>query len=152
MKNVIDSIMSEIKSAMLSKDYPKRDCLRAVVSEIKNHMVNANPPKEVNDEICLKVLRKSAKTHKDSISQFSSAGREDLVEREKAELSAIESFLPKMLDESATEELMKKLIEENGINPVKQNMRLAMKALSSSPMASQVDRKLASDALKRILV
>ena len=151
MSELFSKIHDEIKSAMLSKDLPKRDCLRAVVSEIKNQTVNANPPKEIDDGTCLKVLRKSAKTHGDSISQFETAGRTDFVERERAELAVIESFLPKMLDETATEALLRKIISDGGIEPSRKSMGLVMKALSASSDASLVDRKLASTVLQRIL-
>ena len=108
MENLLDSINSEIKSAMLSKDNLKRDCLRTIVSEIKNQTVNAGKP--LTDDICMKVLQKSVKSHNDSIQQFESAGRSELVEKEKKELEIIESFLPKMFDEESTKTAINSII------------------------------------------
>ena len=69
-------------SEMFKNDNFTRDCLRMIVSDIKNQTVNANPQKEITNDVCLKILQKSAKTHKDSIEQFKSAGRVELVEKE----------------------------------------------------------------------
>ena len=85
-----------VKEAMKAHDAVKRDCIRSVISEINNATVNAG--KELTDAICMKMLQKSVKTHADSIEQFSSAGRDDLVAKKKAELDVLNSFLPKMLD------------------------------------------------------
>ena len=84
-----DDIQNAIKDAMINKDNCKRDCLRMIVSDIKNLTINANPPKEITDEICVKVLQKSVKTHEDSISQFRLNGREESANKEQAELLAL---------------------------------------------------------------
>lgn len=145
---IFETLNSEIKTAMLSKDNLKRDCLRFVVSEIKNRTVNANPQKEITDEICLSVLRRSEKTHRDSIEQFSSAGRTDLADKEKLELSVVESFLPRMMSEDETKAALEKYISENGIEPLKKNIGVVMKGISS---IAGVDKRVASRILSSIL-
>lgn len=149
MGNLLDLINSEIKSAMLSKNTLKRDCLRMVVSEIKNQTVNAGKP--VTEEICTNVLRKSVKTHNDSIEQFEKAGRADLVEKEREELSIIESFLPKMLDENDTKIVVQSTINALGMEPVKKNFGKIMKEISNSPRSAQIDKKIVSKILNEIL-
>ena len=131
-------------------EFLKRDCLRFVISEIKNMTVNANPQnqKEITDEICLSVLRRSEKTHGDSIEQFSSAGRVDLADKENLELSVIESFLPKMMSEDETKAALEKYILENGIEPLKKNIGVVMKGISS---IAGVDKRVASRILSSIL-
>lgn len=139
---VFEKLTSDIKDAMLSKNTVKRDCLRSIVSEIKNQTVNAG--KEITDEICLKVIQKSVKQHNDSIDNFKSGNREDLALKEAEELSYIEGYLPKMLDEVET-----KLVIENilmNIEAVKKNMGLIMKQLPKD-----VDRKIASKILSSLL-
>lgn len=146
--SLIDLIDAEIKSAMFSKDTVKRDCLRTIVSDVKNLTINANPIKMITDEVVLKVLQKSAKSHMDSIEQFKAGGRTDLVEKEQRELDIITSFLPKMLSEKETEELVDKVLKDNGIEPVKKNMGLVMRSL---PKIDGLDKKLVSKILQRIL-
>ena len=103
-----EKIQSEIKSAMLNKDNVKRDCLRSIVSEIKNQTVNAG--KEITEDIVLKCIQKSVKQHKDSIESFKAGGRDDLSEKESEELKHIEVYLPKMLSEDETKILIENIL------------------------------------------
>ena len=88
--SVFEQLSNDIKDAMFSKNTVKRDCLRGIVSEIKNQTVNAG--KEITDEICLKVIQKSVKQHSDSIENFKVGNREDLALKEAEELSYIEAI------------------------------------------------------------
>ena len=146
---MLDLILAEIKSAMLSKDNVKRDCLRTVVSDIKNQTVNAGKP--VTDEICLSVLRKSVKTHTDSIEQFEKAGRKELADKERAELAVIESFLPKMMDEKSTEKFIRSLVSSLGIEPSRKNFGMVMKEVSKCAESPYLDRKVVSKLLQSVL-
>ena len=139
---VFEKLTNDVKDAMLAKNTVKRDCLRSIVSEIKNQTVNAG--KEITDEICLKVIQKSVKQHNDSIESFKSGNREDLALKEAEELSYIEGYLPKMLDETET-----KLVIENilmNVEAIKKNMGIIMKQLPKD-----VDRKIASKILGSLL-
>lgn len=143
-----DDIQNAIKEAMIQKDIIKRDCLRMIVSDIKNATINANPPKEISDDICIKVLQKSAKTHEDSISQFRANGREESANKEQSELDIIKSFLPRMLSEDETRDIVNKLMSNLQIDPLKKNMGVIMKNL---PNKEGLDRKLVSKILQGIL-
>lgn len=145
MSEIFNNIQRKIKEAMFKNDNSTRDCLRMIVSEIKNQTVNANPQKEITDDICLKILQKSAKTHKDSIEQFKSAGRVELVEREEEELKIIESFLPKLLSEDETKNIIENILKN--IEATKKNMGIIMKQLPN-----EVDKKIASKLLAKMLV
>ena len=139
---LFEKLQEAVKSAMKNGNTVERDCLRSVISEIKNQTVNAG--KEITEEICLKVIQKSAKTHNDSITQFKSAGRNDLVEKEEAELKILENYLPKMLSEEETKTLIDNILQN--VEAVKKNMGLVMKQLPK-----EVDRKLASKYLNSVL-
>lgn len=143
---IFEQIEAAIKTAMKNGDTTSRDCLRGIVSEIKNQTVNAG--KELTDDVCLKVLQKSLKMHNDSIAQFEGAGRIDLVAKEKAEVEVINKFLPKMLTADETEKLVKATIdalEHQLAKPItKKEMGLVMKALSGNSVGSTIDMKLAS--------
>lgn len=141
-------LQASINNAMKMHDTIKRDCLRCVISEVKNQTVNAG--KDITDDACLKVLQKSLKMHNDSIAQFEAAGREDLAAKEKAEVEVLEAFLPKMMSASEVEELVEKTIgqlaSQFGHGLSKKDMGAVMKVLSSSPLAPSIDMKLASKA------
>lgn len=142
-----EKITAAVKEAMLAKDSLKRDCLRYALSDIKNLTVNAGKP--IDDEACLKVLKKLVKQHEDSITQFTENGRQDLAGKEKMELQALQSFLPEMLNREQTMALVEQTIEDCGIARTKKSMGILMKQLKAM---DNVDMKTASQCLNEILV
>ena len=146
---LFDTIQKDIKTAMFEKNNVKRDCLRAIISEIKNQTVNAG--KEITEDICLKVLQKSVKQHNDSIESFKLGKREDLALKEMEELSYLEIYLPKMLSEENIQTIILKIISDNKIEEVKKNMGQIMKFLNQHPDSKLIDRKIASHYLNVLL-
>ena len=147
--SIYDIILSDIKNAMLEKNNVKRDCLRSVVSEIKNRSINAG--KELTDDICLNVLKKSVKQHNDSIESFKIGKREDLALKEMEELRYIEGYLPKMLSEEDTQMTVLKLIADNKIEDKKSNLGKIMKLINTLPNKNLIDRKYVSIYLNTLL-
>jgi uncharacterized protein YqeY len=139
---IYETLTNDIKEAMISKNAIKRDCLRGVVSEIKNQTINAG--KELTEDICLKVIQKSVKQHYDSIDQFKAGNRDDLVQKETEELSYLKKYLPDVLDEAQTKVIIENLLQT--IEPIKKNMGVIMKQLPKN-----VDKKLASGILNLVL-
>ena len=154
ISELYNKINNEIKEAMKSHDNLKRDCLRSIISDIKNQTVNAG--KDITDEVCIKVLQKSVKTHNDSIEQFFLAGRNDLVEKEKAEVDVINSFLPKMMDDSAIENIVKSTVqqmsEQFGRSMTKKDIGVVMKTITTSKDAASINMKIASKIVSSLLV
>lgn len=143
---LFEQINEDIKDAMKSRNDVKRNCLRSIVSEIKNQTVNAGKP--ITDDVCVKVVQKSVKQHNDSIEQFVEANRLDLAENEKLELSYISAYLPKMLSEGETEALINDVITEMSLALEKKNMGQIMKIVKTN---KEVDGKTAATILNRIL-
>lgn len=146
---IYDIIQSDIKQAMISKNNEKRDCLRSIVSEIKNQSINAGKP--LTEEICISVLKKSVKQHNDSIENFKKGNRPDLVEKEQNELQYIECYLPKMYSEDKIKEIIDNMMNDNGFDRTKKNMGVIMKAIGQRNDANSIDRKIASSYLNSIL-
>ena len=139
---IYQKIQTDIKYAMIDKNTVKRDCLRSLISEIKNQTVNAG--KEITDDMLLKCIQKSVKQHNDSIEQFKTANRDDLAIKEMEEKNYLEVYLPKMLSENETFDVIATILQT--IEPVKKNMGTIMRLLPK-----EVDRGLASKLLKGIL-
>ena len=139
---IYENIQADIKSAMLCKNTVKRDCLRSLVSEIKNQTINAG--KEITEDIVLRCIQKSVKQHNDSIEQFKTANREDLVLKEMEEKKYLEVYLPRILDENETFDVIATILQT--IAPFKKNIGTIMRLLPK-----EVDRGLASKLLKEIL-
>lgn len=134
---------------MKTKDPLKRDCLRCIVSEIKNQTVNAG--KDISEEICIKIIQKSVKQHYDSIKNFTEGNRLDLVEKEEKELAVLKNYLPKMYSEIATQTLILKIICDNKIPEVKKSFGQIMKLLNQLPDKDLIDKKIVSQYLNVLL-
>jgi uncharacterized protein YqeY len=109
------NIKEQIKEAMRAKDSLRLDTLRGLNAAFLNEMI-ANPspqPSEfLSDDKALTIVKRSVKQRKDSIEQFQKGGREDLAEKEKAELQILESFMPKMMSREEIKPIVEKRIME----------------------------------------
>lgn len=86
--------------------------LRMILAAIKQKEVDERI--ELDDNQILGVLDKMAKQHRDSITQFQNAGRDDLVAKENQELAIVLSYLPTPLTEEEIQEMIKQAIQETG--------------------------------------
>jgi uncharacterized protein len=94
-----------MKSAMRAQQKDRLSAIRMILADIKRIEV---------DERILTVLDKIAKQRRDSISQFSAAGRDDLANKEQADLAVVTEFLPQQLSEAEIAELIDKAIAQSG--------------------------------------
>lgn len=94
-----EQIKGEVKRAMLAKDRVKLDVVRGLLSAFTNELVamKRKPDETLDDEPALAVMRREAKKRKDSIAQFETGNRADLVASEKAELKYIEVYLSPLM-------------------------------------------------------
>lgn len=145
-EDMYTKIAEDMKQAMKDGDKMKLSSLRMAIAEIKN--INVVDGQEITDEVCMKVLRKQAKMHEDSIAQFKAAGRDDLVQKEEAELAAIQGYLPKPMSQEETIAAVEKVIADNGFEKSRRMMRDIMTALGK---ISGIDRKAAAAYLSKEL-
>ncbi len=113
-----EQIKNGIKEAMLAKDALRLKAFRAMSAAFTNELVakNRKPTKTLTDEEAVSVIGKLSKQRKDSIEQFKKGNREDLVKEEEAELSILETYLPKLMEKSEIEKMVKNKKEELGID------------------------------------
>jgi len=112
-----EQIKSGIMEAMKAHDADKLKTYRNMVTAFTNELVakGKKPQDFLNDEEALVVITKLAKQRKDSIEQFKTGGREDLVKEEETELKILEVYLPKLMDKSEVEAIAKAKQAELGI-------------------------------------
>jgi len=112
-----EQIKTNIKEAMMVKDALRLQAFRAMSAAFTNELVakNRKPQEMLTDEEAVAVITKLAKQRKDSIDQFRKGGREDLVKNEEAELSILETYLPKMMSKGDVEKIAKAKKDELGI-------------------------------------
>lgn len=140
--SLIEETQQKIKAAMKANDIVARDCLRSIMSDIKNKTINEGKP--MSDDVALKCIQHSVKQHNDSIKQFNTAGRKELAEKEEAELAALSEFLPSMLDEDETKAVIEGILM--AVEATKKNFGKVMKMLPD-----EVDKKVASKILSSML-
>lgn len=99
-----ERISNDIKDAMRAKEKAKLDTLRLVAAAIKQ--VEVDERIVVDDVRMLSILEKLSKQRKESIAQFSTAGREDLVSKEQFELDLISHYLPPPLSDADIQALI----------------------------------------------
>ncbi|HHQ4884344.1 TPA: GatB/YqeY domain-containing protein [Aeromonas veronii] len=107
-----DQLKDQQKLAMLAKDKPRLGAIRLLMAEIKQREVDTRV--ELNDEDIFAVVTKMVKQRRDSISQFEAAGRQDLADKESAEIVVLQEFLPQQLTADEIAALIEQAIAESG--------------------------------------
>jgi uncharacterized protein YqeY len=97
---------------MLARDKARLGAIRLLMAEIKQREVDSRI--ELNDEDILAVVTKMVKQRRDSISQFEAAGRQDLADKESAEIVVLQEFLPQQLNADEIAALIEQAITESG--------------------------------------
>ncbi len=122
MSELKQQITNDMKLAMKAKDKPALKAVRMILGAIKQKEIDDRI--ELNDTQVLVVIQKMVKQRKDSISQFSDAGRIDLVEVEESELAIINNYMPKQLTEDEVDAAVTKVIVDSGADSMKDMGRL----------------------------
>ena len=133
-----------MKSAMKAKDKDALKAIRMVLGAIKQKEVDERI--ELDDAQVLAVIQKMVKQRKDSISQFESAGRDDLVAVEQAELGIINQYMPAQFSESEIEQAVSEAIASTAASSM-QDMGKLM-GLLKSKLAGKADMAVVSSIIR----
>ncbi len=117
MSKLKQLITDDMKLAMKAQDKPALKAIRMILGAIKQKEIDERI--DLDDNQVMAVIQKMVKQRKDSISQFSDAGRTDLVEVEEAELLIINNYMPKQLGEDEIEAAVIKAISDTGADSMK---------------------------------
>ena len=113
-----EQLLQDMKTAMKAKEQARVATIRFLRSAIKNREIEIG--KQLQDENVLQVIASLVKQHKDSIEQYQKGGRDDLVAKEQASLSILESYLPQQLSEEEIQSLITEAIEAVQATSVKE--------------------------------
>ncbi len=142
-----DQIDADIKNALKSGAKDKVSALRMLSAALKNKQIDKKRP--LTDEEVIETVRSLIKQRKDSIEQFTKGGRQDLVDKETAEVTFLEVYLPQQLTRQELEGMVREAIAQTGAQGAR-DMGKVMKALV--PMvAGRADGKLLSELVKSSL-
>ena len=137
-------IQDDIKAAMRAKEADRLGTLRLVTAAIKQKEVDERL--ELDDAAVLAVLEKMIKQRKDSIAQFQAGGRQDLVEKEQAELAILAGYMPEQLSEADVAQAVDAAIAQVGATGA-QAMGKVMAVLKPQ-LACKADMGMVSRILK----
>ena len=112
MTSLKDRITEDMKTAMRAGDKSRLGAIRMVLAAVKQKEVDERI--SVDDESVLVILEKMLKQRRESLSQFTDAGRKDLAQREQEEIDVISGYMPEPLDEAALDALIAEAISESG--------------------------------------
>jgi uncharacterized protein YqeY len=111
------NLTDAMKAAMKGGDKSRLGVIRLVMAAIKQ--VEVDERIELDDERVLAVLDKMVKQRRESISQYKTAGRDDLVQQEEYEVSVLQDFLPEALSDDEIEQMIAKAVDETGASSIK---------------------------------
>jgi len=144
-----EQIMAEMKEAMKAKNEGVLRSLRAIKAEIIKAKTDPGAGGTIDEATEQKFLQKMMKQRRDSLEIFEKQGRADLAAKEKEEMTVIEKFLPKQLDEAAIKETVTKIISETGASSTADMGRVM--GAASKALAGQADGKTISAIVKELL-
>lgn len=139
------TIVSDLKQAMLDKEVQKVSVLRMVVAALKNKQIEKGS--DLTDDESLAILKKEAKKRNESIEVYKKAGRMELVEKEEGELKILSAYLPETMSK---EEVVKRVGELKEKGALGANFGEAMKA-AMAEFKGQADGKLIAEVIKETL-
>jgi uncharacterized protein len=143
-----DKIQSHLADAMRSKDQLRLSVLRMMKSAVKNKEVDKM--KTLEESEVFAVLNTLVKQRKDSVEQFRNGGREEMAQKEEAEIKIIEEYLPAAASEEDVRRAVEEAIQETGAASMK-DMGKVMKATLARLAGKSADGSRVSQLVKEKL-
>ncbi len=142
-----EKIEADTKDALKSGAKDKLSTLRMLNAALKNKQIDKRRP--LTEEETTETIRSLIKQRKDSIEQFAKGGRQDLVDKETAEVAVLEVYLPQQLSREELETMVRNAVVQTGAAGAK-DMGKVMKALIPQ-VGGRADGKLVSELVKHAL-
>ena len=143
-----DTINTDITAAMKAKDAPRLSALRMLKAAIMNKGVEKG--RDLDDAEVLQVVSSLVKQRRDSVDQFTKAGRTDLVDKETAEIVILEKYLPPAASPEEVEAAVAAAVAETGASSPK-DMGKVMKAVMPKLAGKNADGRAINEAVRRKL-
>src|SRR3954465_13372094 len=143
-----EQIVADMTAAMKAKDAARTSTLRMVKAAIMHREKEGGG--ELTEEDVTKLLRSQVKQRRDSVEQYQKAGRQELVDKEAAEIAVIEEYLPQAASEAEIEQAVSAAVAETGATSMKE-MGAVMKAAIAKLAGKNADGKLVSETVKKKL-
>ena len=146
--SIKQQIISDLTASMKAQTAARTSTLRMVKAAMMNREIEKGG--ELADEEMLKLLRSMVKQRRDSVEQYEKGGRQDLADKERAEIAMIESYLPKAASREEIQEAIIAAIGETGATSMK-DMGKVMKAAQARLADKNADGRAVSEIVKEKL-
>jgi uncharacterized protein YqeY len=143
-----EQIVADMTAAMKAKDAARTSTLRMLKAAIVNRQIEKGG--ELDEEELMKLLRSQVKQRRDSVEQYQKGGRQDLVDKEAAEIAVIEGYLPQAASAEEIDQAVAAAIAETGATSMK-DMGAVMKAAMPRLAGKNADGRAVSEAVKKKL-
>jgi len=144
MMSLRDQINDDLKAAMRSGETVRRDTIRLLTAALKQREVDER--KTLTDADVLAVIEKMIKQRRDSISQFEQGGRQDLADKEKSELTLLQTYMPQAMGEDELAAVIAAAVAETGASSPADMGKLM--AVLKPKLAGRTDMGKVSAAVK----
>ena len=143
-----DQVSADIAAAMKARDASRLSALRMLKAAVMNKSVEKG--RDLEDAEILQVVASLVKQRRDSIEQFSKAGRSDLVEKETGELAVLQAYLPPSATPEEIDAAVAEAVAETGASSPK-DIGKVMKAVMPKLAGKNADGKAVNEAVRRTL-
>jgi len=140
-----EKIVSDLTASMKAQDAPRTSTLRMVKAAMMNRQIEKGGP--LDDEELSRLLRSLVKQRRDSIEQYQKAGRQELVDKETAEIAVIEGYLPQAASREEIEAVVLAAIASTEASSMK-DMGKVMKAAQTALAGKNADGRVVSEIVK----
>ena len=147
--NLFDTVSNDIKTAMLAKDKIRLEALRGAKKEFLEAKTAKGADGDLADETAVKILQRMVKQRKDSAAIYIEQNRPELAEKELAEATVLEDYLPKQLSSEELEAHLKTIINQVGATSSK-DMGKVM-GIATKSLAGKTEGRLISEKVKQLL-
>ncbi|MDQ2922387.1 MAG: GatB/YqeY domain-containing protein [Acidobacteriota bacterium] len=138
-------IISDLTASMKAQDAPRTSTLRMVKAAVMNREIEKGG--DLDEEEMMKLLGSLVKQRHDSVEQYEKAARQDLANKEKAEIEVIENYLPQATSHEAMEAAVAAAITETGASSMK-DMGKVMKSVQTALAGKNTDGRTLSEIVK----
>jgi len=138
-------IVADLTASMKAQDAARTSTLRMVKAAMMNRQIEKGA--DLDDDDVQKLLRSLVKQRRDSIEQYEKANRQELADKEKAEIAVIEKYIPAAASQEEIESVVTAVIAEIGASSIK-DMGKVMKAAQTALSGKNADGKLISEIVK----
>jgi uncharacterized protein YqeY len=140
-----EKIVADLTASMKAQDAARTSTLRMVKAAIMNRQIEKGSA--LDDDETSKLLRSLVKQRRDSIEQYEKAKRQELVDKEAAEIEVIESYLPKAVTREEIETIVTQVMAETQASSMKDMVKV-MKATQAALTGKNADGRLVSEVVK----